>query len=144
MPEKPSNYFEGILQLRNCTDEVIDWTRDEIVREGKARIAKVKEVPGGIDLYLSSQRYLQTLGRKLQKRFGGIFRIARKTHTRDSITSRNVYRVTVMFRQLKFNKGDTIVFQGEKWEVQSVGAQVGLKNIQSGQKKRVPAEKLAK
>ncbi|MEM2916313.1 MAG: NMD3-related protein [Candidatus Woesearchaeota archaeon] len=144
MAEKPPSYFEGVLQLRGCSDEVLDWAHDEIIRAGRAKIAKVKEVKGGIDVYLSSQHYMQSLGRQLQQRFGGILKITRRIHTRSRITSRDVYRMTVLFRQLPFRKGETISYRGEKWKVLAVGNQVQLQNILSGKKTRVPAGKLVK
>ncbi|MEM4240057.1 MAG: NMD3-related protein [Candidatus Woesearchaeota archaeon] len=143
MPEKPASYFEGVLQLRGCSDEAMDWAHDEILRAGRARIAKVKEVRGGIDVYLSSQHYMQSLGRKLQQRFGGILKITSKIHTRDPMTCRDVHRLAVLFRQLSFKKGDLIKYKGEQWKILAVGNQVQLQNEKSGRKIRVPADKLA-
>lgn len=142
MGEKPKEYFEGVLQLRNASDEAVDWVYDEIQRTGKTRVAKAKEVAGGIDLYLSSQHYMQTLGRQLQQRFGGILKITSRLHTRNSLTSRDVYRMTVLFRQLPFTTRDIITYHGERWKILSTGNQVRIQNMQSGEKKRVPADKL--
>ncbi len=142
MGEKPKEYFEGVLQLRNASDEAVDWVYDEIQRTGKTRVAKAKEVTGGIDLYLSSQHYMQTLGRQLQQRFGGILKITSRLHTRSSLTSRDVYRMTVLFRQLPFKTRDIITYHGERWKILSTGNQVRIQNVQSGEKKRVPADKL--
>ncbi len=142
MAEKPASYFEGVLQLRNVSDEVADWAHDEIIRAGRARIAKVKEVKGGIDVYLSSQHYMQSLGRALQQRFGGILKITSRIHTRSRITSRDVYRMTVLFRQLPFKTGETVTYHGEKWKVLAVGNQASLQNVKSGKKMRVLVQKL--
>jgi NMD protein affecting ribosome stability and mRNA decay len=142
MGPKPPDYFEGVLQLRRVSDEVLDWVHDEIIREGKAKIAKVKEVPGGIDVYLSSQHYMQSLGRKIQKRFGGMLKITSRLHTRNQLTSRDVHRVTVLFRQLPFKKGDVIDYQGEQWEILSIDSQVRMQNTKSRQKNRVMTQKL--
>ena len=142
MGEKPPDYFEGILQLRDVSDEVMDWVHDEIQASGRAKIANVKEVHGGIDVYLSSNSYLRSLGKKMQDRFGGILKVTKKIHTRDTITSKDVWRITVLFRQIPFKKGEIIKFQGEQWEVLMVGGQISLKNVSSGAKKRVSAERL--
>ncbi len=128
--------------MRGCSDEVLDWAHDEIVRAGRARIAKVKEVKGGIDVYLSSQRYMQSLGRQLQQRFGGILKVTGRIHTRSRITSRDVYRMTVLFRQLPFKRGGVVKYVGERWKILAVGNQVQLQNIKSGKKLRMLAEKL--
>jgi len=129
--------------LRNVSDEAIDWLYEEIQRTGKTKIAKAREVAGGIDVYLSSQHYMQTLGRHLQQRFGGVLKITSRLHTRDSLTSRDVYRMTVLFRQLGFKMGDIVKYHGEQWKVTGLGNQIALQNVKTGKKKRVPADKLA-
>ncbi len=144
VPEKPPTYFEGVLQLRDVTDEVLDWTHDEIVRAGRARIAKIKEFKHGIDIYLSDQHYMQSLGRQLQQRFGGILKITGRQFTTDHMTSRQIYRMTVLFRQMPCKTGDTIEYHGETWKVTGVGNQISLQNTKSGKKIRVLADKLAR
>jgi NMD protein affecting ribosome stability and mRNA decay len=144
MGAKPPDYFEGVLQLRSISDEVLDWVHDEILSAGKARIAKAKDVKGGIDVYLSSQHYMQALGRKLQQRFGGVLKITTRLHTRNPVTSKNVYRITVLFRQLPFKKGIVIALHGEQWKILALGNQVSLQNVQSGKKMRMLADKLAR
>jgi NMD protein affecting ribosome stability and mRNA decay len=142
--EKHIMYFEGVLQLRGCTDEVIDWAHDEIIRAGKARIAKAKEVKGGVDIYLSSQHYMQSLGRQLQQRFGGIVKITGRLYTRDKMTSRDVHRMTVLFKQMPLKTGGIVKLHGGEWKVLAVGNQIRLQNIKSGEKIRMLADKLAR
>ena len=144
MPEKPPQYFEGVLQLRDVSDEVLDWVHDEIIRAGRARIAKAREVRGGVDLYLSAQHYMQSLGKMLQQRFGGILKVTGRLYTTDHMTSRFVYRMTVLFRQLPCKTGEMITYHGEQWKVMGVGNQISLQNVKSGEKKRVLADKLAR
>lgn len=143
MGEKPKDYFEGIMQLRSVSDEAVDWLYDEIHRAGRAWVAKVKEVAGGIDVYLSSQHYMQALGRQLQRRFGGILKITSRLHTRNTLTSKDIHRVTVLFRQLPCKTGDVIDLHGERWKLLSMGNQVRLQNVKSGEKIRMSADKLA-
>jgi len=64
-------YYEGILQLRNPSDKVLDYVEREIARDGKVRIAKTTRLKNGYDLELSSQAFLRGLGRKLREKFGG-------------------------------------------------------------------------
>jgi len=143
MAEKPPSYFEGVLQLRDTTDEVLDWVYKEIERAGRTQIAMSKEVRGGVDLYLSSQHYMQSLGRQLQQRFGGILKITGRLYTKDKMTSRDVYRMTVLFKQLPCKTGDVITLHGEQWKVTGVGNQIALQNVSSGKKMRMLADKLA-
>jgi NMD protein affecting ribosome stability and mRNA decay len=144
MKEKHISYFEGVLQLRGCTDEVLDWAHDEIIRAGKAKIAKAKEVRGGVDVYLSSQHYMQSLGRQLQQRFGGIVKVTGRLYTTNHMTSRDVYRMAVLFKQMPFKIGDIVKLHGGEWKVLAVGNQVRMQNIKSGEKIRMLADKLAR
>ncbi len=65
------DYFEGTLQLRNIGSEVVEFAVKEIGKNENANIAKIKKVTNGVDIYLSPQKALRSLGNKLQKHFGG-------------------------------------------------------------------------
>ena len=133
MDAKPSSYFEGTLQLRNVNDEVIDFAVSEIENSG-VNIAKAKKLENGIDLYVSRQRFLRTLAGRLQKRFGGQIIVSRKLHTRSSLTSRDLYRVNVLFRLPNFKKDDIIVYKGDEIRIISMGKKIFAKNIVTGKK----------
>ena len=92
------DYYEGILQLRNPSEEVIRCVKNQIKKKGDVFIAKEVTQKNGVDYYISSQRFLLSLGRKLKKSFRGELKTSRKLYTRDRITSKRVYRVTVLFR----------------------------------------------
>jgi len=110
------DYFEGILQLRNPSDEAINFVENQFKlrnskkSEGleksknfqknneKVWIAKQVNLKTGIDLYVSSNKFLMQLGKKLKKSFKGKLILSRKLHTRNHLTSKNVYRLTVCFR----------------------------------------------
>ena len=91
-------YFEGILQLRNPNEEVLNFISNQFKRNEKVWIAKQERLKTGIDLYISSNKFLLALGKKLKKSFKGELKTSRKLHTKNRLTSKNVYRVTVLFR----------------------------------------------
>lgn len=128
------DYFEGVLQLRNPTKEVKEFVLKQVEKTKGVWIAKQKKVAGGVDLYLSSQKFLRGLGEKLKKSFSGDLKSTRKLFTRKRMTSKNVYRVTVMFRLPNFAKGDVVVIGGKEYEVMSIGKQCTLKDMSSGKK----------
>ena len=102
------NYYEGTLQLRNPTKEVIQFAKNFIERNDKIFIAKESKVKGGVDLILSSQKIMQKIGKRLQKSFGGELKISRRLFSMNRLTSKAVYRVTVLFRLHKFKIGDIV------------------------------------
>ena len=132
MNKKHSGYFEGIFQLRNVNDEIIDSTMHEIEKKGDVSIANIKKVKNGVDLYISSQRFLRSLGNKLQERFGGELISSRKLHTRNRLTSRDVYRVNVLLRIPNFKKGDIIDYRGDKIKIIGMKKKVLAKDIKTG------------
>ena len=66
MEQKNQDYFEGILQLRNTTDEVLNFAINEIKKDGTSAISKLKEIGDGCDLYVTRQKFLR--GKNEQKR----------------------------------------------------------------------------
>ncbi len=93
-------YFQAILQLRPATAEMVDFVMKQL-KENKVTIGNVIEKNDGLDLYLSDQRFTIGLAKKLKKRFKGTVKITRSIHTKNRLTSRNVYRPTALFRLTK-------------------------------------------
>src|SRR5574341_611308 len=100
MKERPKDYFEGVLQIREGSPELLAWIHNRIKTDGRARVAKEKKVKNGVDVYISDQHYLQNLGRQLKQKFTGILKTIKRLHTVNKMTSKLLYRVTVLFKVL--------------------------------------------
>jgi nonsense-mediated mRNA decay protein 3 len=124
--KQAGGYYEGILQLRNVAKEVFSWVEKEVERQDRRNIfiSKVLKQKNGCDMYISSQKYLQVLGNKLQKTFGGILKITSSLHTQDKQTSKNLYRVNVLFEGLIFGKGDVIPVKNKLLHITNMQKQV--------------------
>ncbi len=125
------DYFQGILQLRNVDNEVIDFVSRQAAKRQDVFIAKIEKVRNGIDIYFSSQQYLKALGRKLQEHFRGELVISSKLFTK-SRTGEDLYRVNVLFRQAKFRKGDIITYRGSKLKIIRMGNKVACRYVDTG------------
>ncbi len=139
--ESNPTYFEGILQLRNPSQEVVDFVEDSVERDKKCWVSEIKEVRNGLDFYLSSNQYLKTLGKKLKEKFPGELKMSSSLHTK-SKTGKDLYRGTVLFRFIDIKKGDQIEDKGEEYEVLGVGTKVLMKNIKTGKKKQLGFEEI--
>lgn len=128
------DYFEGILQLRNADNEVVEFAVNEIEKNERANIANIKEVKNGVDIYMSPQKLLRSLGNKLQSRFGGQLTVSSKLHTKSKVTSKDLYRVNMLFRIPAFKKGDIITYKGDKIKIIAVHKKVLAKDIKTGKK----------
>ncbi|MEK6849498.1 MAG: NMD3-related protein [Nanoarchaeota archaeon] len=135
--EKHAEYFEGILQLRNVTQKVYDWVYDTMEKDGKAKVAKEKILKEGYDLYLSDQHYLQALGKKMKMKFPGETKTSMRIHTRDRMTHKALYRVTVLFRGLLFDVGDVLHTDEGDLQVLHIGNRIQVKDLASGKKKEI-------
>lgn len=137
-----NEYFEGILQLRNPNGLVIDFVNNQVENKEGVFISKRVKVINGIDLYFSSQKFLQNLGRKLQKVFGGELKISRKLFTRKRLTSRLIYRANVLFRLPTTKKGDIVRLRGEDIRIVGMGRKVLGKYVETGKKVVIDYEDL--
>lgn len=120
------NYFEGILQLRSPNKEVADFIRCEAAKESQI-ITKEEKVRNGIDFYFASKKFLRTLGHRLQRTFSGELKFSARLHTRNRQTSRDVYRLHILFRVSALKKGDSIDYKGEKIKIISIGKKIFAK-----------------
>ncbi|MFH1439573.1 MAG: NMD3-related protein [Candidatus Woesearchaeota archaeon] len=111
-----SNYFEGRIQLRNDKnnqfEKATEFIRSRVNSEkGSAKyvyITKEDKVKNGIDFYITSQKFIQPIGKQLLSKFGGELKVTSSLHTMDSQTSKELYRVDVLLRLTDFNVGDIL------------------------------------
>ena len=142
MEEHISEYFEGILQIRHGNDELLDWIYNQIKTDKKAKVTKAKKVTNGVDLYITDQHYLQSLGKKIKERQIGILKVSTRLHTKDKVTSKHVYRITVLFKAVPFKRGDIVILHGEQVQILNIGSKAQVKDIESGAKRIVNLELL--
>jgi NMD protein affecting ribosome stability and mRNA decay len=131
MEGKHGSYFEATLQLRDVSQEVVDFAEDEIARL-KMHVSDVIALKNGLDYKLSDNTLTRRIGRNLQAKFGG------KTEETSSLwgmkKDREVYRVTVLFRGVPFKKNDIVDYQGEEYQIKFLGKDMMLQNTKTGKK----------
>ena len=97
--DKHENYYEAKIQLRPFNEELIRFVINAIDKNDKIRISKVTQLKTGVDIYVSSRKVAAIIGKKLKKHFrGGKLLVTKTLFSRDRQTSKNIYRVTVLFR----------------------------------------------
>lgn len=131
---KHAQYFEGILQLRNPSNEVLDFVNSQIQKRSDVFISKSERLKNGIDLYLSSKKYILQIGKKLRMRFGGEVKVSTEHYSTDRITSKDVHRVNLLYRQPPFKKGDIIKLRGDNIKILHIGKKVNVLNLSTGQR----------
>lgn len=96
--DKHKDYFQAILQLRPKDAKVYEFVIDRIKERNNVSISKEVNLKTGVDIYINDQRFTRALGKKLKRSFKGKLVSSRKLHTRDRLSSKDIYRVTVCFR----------------------------------------------
>jgi len=97
--EKHAQYFEAIFQIRPINEDVIRFLINAVDNDNKVRIAKIMHLKTGIDVYLSSRKFATAIGKKMKARFkGGKLLVTKTLYSRNRQSSKNIYRVTVLFR----------------------------------------------
>ena len=139
---KNPQYFEGTLQLRNPNQEIIDFVADEIEKRDDVWIAKTENQKKGLDLYLSSNKFLKDIGRKLKAKFPGELVESNKLFSRNKLTSKEVYRGCVLFRYYGIKKGEVIEIRGDSIKIISIGKDILGKNIETNKKVHIKFEQL--
>lgn len=104
-----TQYFESVLQLRNVTQEIVDFFEARVeenhikgIYYSKKKKIKSRNTDEGRvnwDYYLTSHNFAVKLAKILRKKVHGEVKISRKQFTRDHMTSEMVYRGAVLFRQ---------------------------------------------
>ncbi|MFA6089099.1 MAG: NMD3-related protein [Candidatus Woesearchaeota archaeon] len=137
-------YFEGILQLRPIThtsfDDAVYFIRKDMDEQKKYGIAITEEVDQkeGLDFYFSKKIYLQTIAKKVVKKFGGEIDVNSRLITFNHQTSKDVTRLTVLIRLPKYGKNDIISTDDKLLLVDKIyGKTVYGLEIDSGKKTRV-------
>ncbi|MAG91486.1 hypothetical protein CMO83_02320 [Candidatus Woesearchaeota archaeon] len=126
------NYYQGVLQLRDINDEISSFVLNQIRKNGTVAITKTVKLANGVDLYLTSQKFIRTLGKKLKDSYGGGLKISSKLHTRKQ--GKDLYRINVLFRLPKYKKGDIVSVRGDKVKLTNVGNRIFGKNLKTGRK----------
>lgn len=130
---KHIGYFEAIIQLRNTEQHVIDFVF-HAADEKHVHVSKVKWMKNGVDLFVSDRKFAQHVGKTLQQTFGGMLKTSAAIFTRDRMSGKDVHRVTVLFKQFPYGKGEQFMYKGHVYTVLSVSKEVYVEEI--GNKKK--------
>lgn len=95
--DRHADYYEAIIQLRPPTQEIVSFIRNQCKKRGEA-ITKILILDTGIDLYITSQKFARSLGPKLKRTFVGELTNSRKLYSKDRMSSKQIYRATILFR----------------------------------------------
>lgn len=126
-----SQYFEGILQIRNQNKQVTDYIESKLKSKKKRGVfaTKIEKIKSGIDFYLTDTKFIRTFAAELQNKFGGELKISAKLHTRDKQTSKEVFRVNALLRLPDYTIGDIVLVDKQPLRIAKMGKKPIAKNL---------------
>ena len=132
---KAPNYFEATLQLRDCKNEALNFVLAFVDNQDVPDyfVSAINKVKNGFDIYLSSNKLAIKIATHLPKKFGGRIQTSSKLFSRDKQTSKNLMRLTVVYRGLDFDVGDVLALPVKRTVVQikKLGATVRCRELSS-------------
>ena len=96
---RTDGYYQAVIQIRPRDKEILDYVRNQIKKKKNVEISKEVYLKYGIDVYVTDQKFARNIGQKLKKAFKGELKITKSIYTRNRLTSKDVYRGTVLFRR---------------------------------------------
>ncbi len=97
--DKHALYWEAKIQLRPLNEELIRIVIAMIDKRDDVRIARIELLKTGIDIYLSSRKFAAIIAKRLKLRYKtGKVLVTKQLFSRSRQTSKDIYRVTVLFR----------------------------------------------
>ncbi|MFH1683018.1 MAG: NMD3-related protein [Candidatus Woesearchaeota archaeon] len=139
---KNPQYFEGVLQLRNPTQKIIDFVADRVEENEDVWIAKTVKHKTGLDLYMSSNKFLLKIGKRLKEKFPGKLLKTKTLFTQHRLTSKKVYRGCILFKNYSVKKGDVLDIRGDSIKVISVKKDIFGKNTKTNKKVHIRFDQL--
>lgn len=96
-----NQYYEAILQLRPYDKNIYNFVLSEIENYKNVFITQTEIKKYGIDLRLTSARFVEDIAKKLKRKFGGDIIKSKKLYGFSRTKGKIVYRLTVCFRLKK-------------------------------------------
>jgi len=121
-----TEYFEGVLQARNMTPEAMEFIRNEIAAHKKDGVHLTKETKVGndADFKLSSAKFIRALGKQLVQKFNGELTETSRLFSRDRQTSKDIHRISALFKMRGHKIGDIVEHRGRKVKITTMGKRV--------------------
>lgn len=149
--KKGSKYYEGVVQIRNKNhssyDEIVEKLHSSMNKKNVFS-TKIIELKSGIDVYVSSKRFIQSFLKDVQKRYGGEVKLSPKLFS-VSKSGKELYRLTGVIHLPELQKGDIIDSKNGLFIIDSMNRDIihgrELKNLKKKQiKYSTDYEKIAK
>ncbi|MGV8086926.1 MAG: NMD3-related protein [Candidatus Woesearchaeota archaeon] len=141
--KKGTKYFEGILQIRNASDEIYQFIKNDLIKNRSKGVHITKEIiidniGRDRDYYYTDKRYLNIISAKLREHFGAIVKHNAQLFSIDWETSKNLYRLNVLVEFPHYNKNDVIKIDKQLYLIVSMDEKIHVVNLITNTKTLFP------
>lgn len=142
--KRGTQFFDSTIQLRNCTEEILAFARNEVKKQQKKGIFITKEVPidkysiKDIDMFLTNQTYAKTLAEKIKKNFGGTIKKNAKHFSLNWQTTKTLYRLNILLQLPSYKKNDVIKEDNHLYKIISIGDKIRVEDLRTKHKTSLP------
>lgn len=138
-----TKYFEGVLQVRNTTDEINGFIRNDLAKQRSKgihinKIVEIGSTGTDIDYYYTDKGYLKVIAEKLRKNFGAVIKHNAQLFSVSWETSKNIYRLNVLVEFPHYHKNDVLKIGKQLFKVMSMDEKIHVTNIETGAKTLLP------
>jgi NMD protein affecting ribosome stability and mRNA decay len=137
---RTTTYYEGILQVRNESPRshaIIEAYLTERSAKG-THLAKRIPMGTGTDYYLSSNRAVGHLARKLHAQLGGTLKVNAQHFSESKQEGKILYRTNALLELPDYGKGDIIVRDDRPYLVLGIAHSVKAENVRTGAEEHFP------
>lgn len=127
---------EGILQFRGDyrleqNKKIIDFINDDIEKNRFRGVhcVDVKSSKNAVDFMLTNKTYIPNLVRRVQAKFGGTYSVNEQLFSRDRLTSKDIYRLNVLYVAPVYQIGQVVVIDGKPVRINSMGKDISGTNL---------------
>jgi NMD protein affecting ribosome stability and mRNA decay len=141
--KKGTKYFEGILQVRNASNEIYKFIHNDLTRNKYKGVHINKEIVVDSlgrdrDYYYTDKGYLKIISSKLREQFGAIVKQNAQLFSIDWETSKNLYRLNVLVEFPKYNKNDVLKIDNQLYRIISMDEKIHVINLETNTKTLFP------
>ncbi len=138
--KKQGDYFEGILQIRNIDENIMQFIK-KYCQDHKIFIIEEEQVKNGYNLKISDKKKVHNLISALHKTFGGITKENAQVFSQDRQTSKVVYRVNFYYEAPDYKLGDVIKIDNKVLLINKISKTISGIDLKTGKRTSVDAKK---
>jgi len=122
-----TNYFEGVLQVRNEDEDRKRFVLDTLHR-CNAGVSKQTKQKHGTDYFVTSKSAIEKTARALVEHYGGAVKSSAHLFGHDKLRSKDVYRTTWFVELPPFSAGDAVRHGKDTLFVRDLGKRIRFYN----------------